>query len=261
MQHMDDINRKYIALCAKYGLCVQILPAQAGKCTITEEDGTFILRVTPDIPAHLSYEKILVWKIREILLPRLVLETDRLILRRFLPADRDHCLSFLENQEDAYMDCCRAFSVRDADYYERVDLFLARETQYAVVHKDTGELIGTIHLFPDDTRAVDAMEIGYSIAHAHQRNGYATETLTALLALLTQELFVDLISAGTLPENTPSIALLQKLGFQSEGLRHHAAWHEVTDRPVDLQYFYLDRTITTYDPSGGTHGKLTDRIG
>ena len=50
-----------------------------------------------------------------------------------------------------------------------------------------------------------------------------------------------MVVAGVLPENIPSIKLLEKLGFCKEGIRHKALWHEGLDKPVDLVYYYLDR--------------------
>ena len=110
-----------------------------------------------------------------------------------------------------------------------------------VTLKENGEVIGTVNVFADDSRAVDTMEIGYSIAHAHQRKGYAYEALSALIDLLQKDLCLDMITAGILPENIASEKLLSKLGFQKEGMRHKAVWHEGLNKPVDLLYYYRDR--------------------
>ncbi len=239
-----QLNNKYIALCAQFGIDVSIRTVTApdsARYKVTMENGIWYLDICNDIPRHLKYEKVLVWGIRDVLLPQLVLETKNLLIRRFFEQDKEKCLPLLSNAEDCYMDCCRCFSSKDDAYYERVELFIQRETQYAVTLKSSGELVGIIHVFPDEARAVDAMEIGYSIVREHQRKGYATEMLTAILNLLQGELLVDVVSAGTLPENVASIALLKKIGFKAEGIRHHGAWHEVLDKPVDIQYFYRDR--------------------
>lgn len=110
-----------------------------------------------------------------------------------------------------------------------------------VVLRETGKVIGTVHLFPDDSRAVETMEIGYTIDAAYQRRGYALEAISALLELLQKQLRLELVTAGILPENAASEGLLRKLGFQREGLRRKAIWHEAMDRPLDLIYYYRDR--------------------
>lgn len=102
-------------------------------------------------------------------------------------------------------------------------------------------MIGTLNVFEDDSRAVESKEIGYAISPAHQRRGYAFEAIGAMVRLLQQNLMLDMVVAGVLPENTPSIRLLEKLGFSCEGMRHKALWHEGYDCPVDLLYYYKDR--------------------
>lgn len=217
--------------------------ADAPKFEIREETGlTVLLLNTARIPAE-DYETHAAYHTGRILLPRLVLETERLILRRYRPEDATQCLGFLSNEQDAYMDCCKSFTTMDEAYYTRVSLFAQRETQYMVTLKDSGEVIGTVNVFPDDSRAVDAMEIGYSIAHKHQRKSYAFEALSALLDLLQGELRLELVTAGVLPENIVSERLLTKLGFCKEGLCRKAVWHEGLNRPVDLIYYYRDREV------------------
>ena len=139
------------------------------------------------------------------------------------------------------MECSKAFTEMDDEYQELMAQFAQRETQYMIVLKESGEVIGTVNLFADDSRAVDAMEVGYSIAHAHQRKGYAYEALSALLGLLQNDLYLEMVTAGILPENKASEKLLEKLGFHKEGLRHKAVWHAELDNPVDLVYYYRDR--------------------
>lgn len=242
MKH-SHINEQYISLCKSYGLALEIAETDGIDrwYHVEEQNGIWHLQVHSDLPGWLSYDKALCWGVREVLLPRLVLETERLCLRRFQEGDIHNCLPLLSHEADCYRDCSRYFTEKDSAYYERVQLFLEREMQYAVILKSTDALIGTLNVFEDRARAVDALEIGYSIAHEFQRNGYATEMLAAMLALLQDTLQVELVSAGVLPDNEASIALLKKLGFCQEGIRHHAAWHEGLDKPVDLQYFYKDR--------------------
>ena len=206
-----------------------------------EENGVYTVTLnTAKIPAE-EYDAYAGYHVGKILLPRLVLETERLVLRRYREEDAEACFAFLSNEQDAYMDCCRAFTAMDEEFYERVKLFGQRETQYMVTLKDSGEVIGTVNVFADDARAVDAREIGYGIAPVHQRKGYAFEALTALLDLMQKELRLEMVTAGILPENVASEKLLEKLGFHKEGLRHKAVWHEGLDKPVDMVYYYRDR--------------------
>lgn len=241
---IEDANVRLETFAAGFGIPLTIKTiCDTDGCkqhTITE-NGKYVITLNADAISESEYESHAGYFVRRILLPQLKLETERLLLRRYHPQDAEQCFAFLSNEQDAYMDCSKAFTKMNEEYQELMDLFAQRESQYMIVLKESGEVIGTINVFADDSRAVDAMEIGYSIAHAHQRKGYAYEALSALLGLLQNDLCLEMVTAGILPENTASEKLLQKLGFQREGLRHKAVWHDGLGKPVDLIYYYRDR--------------------
>ena len=237
-------NTRFEKMAIQYGVSIIIKTVHDTECdrySYSEENSIHIITLNAAKIQPSDYEIHAGYHVGKILLPRLRLETERLVLRRYQPADAARCFAFLSNEQDAYMDCCKAFTSMGEEYQERVALFGQRETQYMITLKESGEVIGTVNVFADDSRAVDAMEIGYSIAHAHQRKGYAFEALSALLDLLQNDLCLEMVTAGILPENVASENLLVKLGFHKEGLRHKAVWHEGLDRPVDLIYYYRDR--------------------
>lgn len=241
---IEDTNVRLETLAVGFGIPLKIKTVyDADGCkqqTITE-NGKYVITLNAAAISESEYESHAGYAVRKLLLPQLKLETERLLLRRYNPEDAKQCFAFLSNEQDAYMDCSNAFHEMGTEYQELMDLFAQRETQYMIVLKESDEVIGTVNVFADDSRAVDAMEIGYSIAHTHQRKGYAYEALSALLGLLQNELRLEMVTAGILPENTASEKLLQKLGFQREGLRHKAVWHEGLGKPVDLTYYYRDR--------------------
>ena len=242
--NVSEVNEKYISLCNRFSVPVRIsavnepnVPTQG----ISDDHGVAVILLNTYKIADTDYEMYLTYNVGKVLLPRLVLETERLTLRRFQPGDAADCFAFMSNAEDCYMDCCKPFTEMDEEYEQRMELFRDRETQYMIVLREENKVIGTVNVFADDSRAVDAREIGYSISSAYQRKGYAYEALTALIDLLQNELKLELIVAGVLEENLASIKLLEKLGFRKEGLRRKAVWHEGLDRPVDLIYYYRDR--------------------
>lgn len=241
---IQQLNETYCNLCNQFHILVKInsiQDADAPKQEISDANGLATITLNTERISEKDYEMYLAHNIGKILLPQLVLETERLILRRFRPEDAVDCFAFLSDEQGCYMDCCKPFAKMDDEYVERMELFQQRETQYMIVLKESNRVIGTVNLFADDSRAVDAREIGYSISPAYQRKGYAFEALTALLNLLQNNLKIDLIVAGILEENLASMKLLEKLGFAKEGLRRKAVWHEGLDRPVDLIYYYRDR--------------------
>lgn len=237
-------NLHFEEICARSGISLRIRNVDdqdLPRCVVTEESHGLLLVLNLARIPEAEYPAYAGYHVRQVLLPRLVLETPRLRLRRYRETDAQLCYAFLSNEADAYMDCCRVFSNMDEEYYEHVALFGQRESQYMVVLKKTDTLIGTVNVFADDSRAVDTMEIGYSIAHAHQRQGYGMEAVGAIVDLLQNDLYLELVTAGVLPENAASEKLLKKLGFCREGVRHKAVWHEGLGRPVDLVYYYKDR--------------------
>ncbi len=61
------------------------------------------------------------------------------------------------------------------------------------------------------------VEVGYGIVSDHQRRGYASETVRALLAKAFGVAGVQRVIAETLPELTASIGVLEKCGFRRTG--------------------------------------------
>lgn len=237
-------NQKYEELCRHYHVDIKIINIECltePRYSATEENGQVIISVnTAHIPDG-KYESYLAYYISKVLLPRLILCTERLILRRFRAEDAIACFAFLSDPDGAYMDCCKAFTSMDEEFNDLMKTFARQETRYMIESRETGEAVGTIHIFEDNSRAVETLEIGYAFSPAHQRKGYAFETLSALLRLLQDELRFDMVVAGVLEENCKSVGLLEKLGFQREGIRHKAIWHDALDKPVDLVYYYRDR--------------------
>ncbi len=240
----QHIHNRYIELCKKYGIFAVITnvnDASAPAYELTADNSIHSI-VLNDAKIDASmYESFLAYAVSLLLLPRLVLTTERLIIRRFCMDDAEACFAFMSDAQGMYLDGCKPFTSMDDSFWDRMNLFEKRDGQYVIALKATGEVIGTINVFDDDSRAVSAKEIGYAIAPKHRRKGYAFEAISAVVDLLRKDLLFEMVVAGVLPENIPSAKLLEKLGFTGEGIRHKAFWHEGLDKPVDLIYYYIDR--------------------
>lgn len=240
----EQINNRYIKLCKEHDIVIGITNVEskdAPKYEVSNSDGVHTIVLNNAKIEDSMYDTLLAYVISSILLPRLVIETERLVIRRFSMADAAECFSFMSDEKGMHLDGCKPFTAMDDEYWERMKLFEQRDGQYVIVLKSINKVIGTINVFADDSRAVESKEIGYAISPTHQRNGYAFEAISAILNLLQRDLLLDMVVAGVLPENTPSISLLKKLGFSREGIRHKALWHEGLDKPVDMAYYYIDR--------------------
>jgi len=87
--------------------------------------------------------------------------------------------------------------------------------QFAIRGRETGRLLGDLGVrFPeDDTRQV---EIGFTIAPAHQRAGYGSEAVRGALDMLLGARGKHRVFASVDPRNTGSLALLERVGLRKE---------------------------------------------
>jgi len=95
---------------------------------------------------------------------------------------------------------------------------------------DSNLLIGKITLFQINQQNRRA-EIGYILERRQWGKGYMTEAVGWLLAYAFNVLKLHRLEADTDPDNIPSLALLENLGFSREGLFRdrwwvHGKWHD-----------------------------------
>lgn len=82
---------------------------------------------------------------------------------------------------------------------------------------DTREMIGTCLLFAIEKQSARG-EIGYNLSRHAQGRGYMTEAMQRLIDFAFHDLQLRRLEAEIDPRNTASTRLLQRLGFQQEGL-------------------------------------------
>lgn len=152
----------------------------------------------------------------------ILLETERLRLRRFTPADVDLLVEL-----DSDPEVMRYITFGQPTPRESyVNIYMPRwwviyETQpglgyFAAERHDTGEFIGWFHL-RDDRLEPEYVELGYRLKRAAWRQGYATEGSLALLAHGFETLGVPQISARTLRGNAGSRGVMEKCGLRYVG--------------------------------------------
>jgi len=83
------------------------------------------------------------------------------------------------------------------------------------VRREPRELVGVAGFKGSPKNGL--VEIGYSMLEAHQRNGYCTEAVRALISWALQNQDVQGVVAHTLPELTPSIRVMERCGFVFAG--------------------------------------------
>jgi RimJ/RimL family protein N-acetyltransferase len=80
---------------------------------------------------------------------------------------------------------------------------------------------------PDGT-----VEIGYGLAGPSRGRGIGTRAVAALLSWLDEQPDVRMVEAHVRPDNTASVRVLQRLGFEWAG---HAAGEDLYRRPREHQ--------------------------
>lgn len=101
---------------------------------------------------------------------------------------------------------------------EILDAFAQRTMlNWMVTQRDDEAVVGTCTLFRFDPRHRRA-EVGYSLRSDRWGRGYAREAVTLALDWAFATLGLHRIEADIDPRNDASRALLQRLGFVSEGL-------------------------------------------
>ncbi len=153
---------------------------------------------------------------------RVALKLDRLTIRNFQEAD---AADFFEYRSDLVANTLQGYSpftdiVQAQDYIARqkdcVFGIPGQWIQLGVVENTGNKLVGDIGV-RTESYDVRIVEIGFTVAAASRRNGYAKEALTGLFAWLFEEKLVHRIIALTDTENYATINLLEGLAMRREG--------------------------------------------
>jgi RimJ/RimL family protein N-acetyltransferase len=89
------------------------------------------------------------------------------------------------------------------------------ELPMAIVAAEGGELLGSVALrFPEDGRG----EFGYLLGRQARGRGVATRALRLYAAWAFEELGIERLEVLVQPDNEPSLALAERVGFKREGL-------------------------------------------
>jgi [ribosomal protein S5]-alanine N-acetyltransferase len=89
--------------------------------------------------------------------------------------------------------------------------------QWGIERKEDRRLLGTctlFHIHPGNRCG----ELGYALASPYWKNGYMLEALTALLDYAFGPMNLRRLEADVDPRNASSLRILDRLGFQREGL-------------------------------------------
>lgn len=139
------------------------------------------------------------------------IETERMILRNAVKSDAE---PLAEIQNTPFVQRHNLYGTVTA---EQMVECLAQNTCVALERRQGG-VIGCIYIKDDDFRyRVDSLELSGWVSEECADKGYMTEALQALIDYLFKTECHDRLTARVYAVNTPSLRLMERVGFKQEG--------------------------------------------
>lgn len=164
---------------------------------------------------------------------KLVLETERLLLRPHTLADAPVMAALVNNRKIAAMTGTIPHPYPDGAaeaFIEQAQSALADGTGFtlAIVRRSDSAFMGNIGLRPNQHHAA---EIGYWLGEIYWGKGYATEAAQRMIRFAFEDLALHRVFASHFAINTASGRVMQKVGMTYEGtMRQHIyKWGEFHD--------------------------------
>lgn len=145
------------------------------------------------------------------------LETERLMFRKFSESDFPVVYDWLGNSENMKYRKGEARSKEETNKYLDWAISSAEadeciDFEFAVVLKETGELIGAASLF----RITEEPELGWTVHRKYWRQGFGIEIGKALLKFGFGTLGLWRIIAGCNARNHASYRIMERIGMRKE---------------------------------------------
>ena len=156
-----------------------------------------------------------------------VMETERLLIRRITRKDLDALLAIMGKPEVMYA-WEHGFTKKDVRKWINRQLTRYHKDgfgYFAVILKESGTLIGQAGLVKSTINGNEAVELGYILDNAYWHHGYGTEAAHACLEYAFGELALKTVCCSIRPENVASIRVTEKLGMTPCG-KHTVIYNE-----------------------------------
>ena len=157
---------------------------------------------------------------RKVKVPKL--ETERLILRTWEKRDAKELFEYASNPNVGPAAGWKPHeSIQESKSI--IDQIFRINTTWAIVHKGSEKVIGSIGLEPDKIRTgIKSRELGYSLSEDYWGEGIMTEAAKRVIAYAFEEMHLDVLMIRTSNVNTRSQRVIDKCGFQYEGTLRRA---------------------------------------
>lgn len=156
-------------------------------------------------------------------------QTNRLILKILTPDYLREVLDFQNRNKDLFE---QYEPTRPENFYTlahqqavlkceyKLALKLSTIRFYVFTKDNPNRIIGTVCLHDIIRSAYSCCEVGYKFDLEYHHYGYAREALLKMIYIAFYDLEIHRIIARVVPDNYPSIHLLESLHFMEEGLEH-----------------------------------------
>ena len=140
------------------------------------------------------------------------IRTDRLYIRNLHETDwRQMKNIFVDFKKSEYSVYDRPLPTEDSKVKELTKHFADSALFFAVFQLDKDDMLSYVCFHRDN----DKYDLGYCFHSSYHSNGYAFESISALIRYFNQIYKATRFTAGTAINNIPSCSLLQKLGLLS----------------------------------------------
>ena len=157
------------------------------------------------------------------------LVTERLSVRLGEKDDSERIAAFFRDNDDfvaraqnrARPELKDASTLADVLEARLADHLADRSCCTFVFDRTSGEVVGTANLTQIVRGYFQACYLGYAVAERWQGRGMMTEALGALMGHAFEVMKLHRVMANHTPDNLRSARLLERLGFEREGLAKH----------------------------------------
>jgi ribosomal-protein-alanine N-acetyltransferase len=147
-----------------------------------------------------------------------MLETSRLLLRRFTQDDLDALAELMSNAQFMRFSTGSFSRAQTEAFLERIFAgYRDRQpSQFAVIHRADKKLIGYCGFFRQIVDDVEEIEIGYRLDSEYWNQGLATEAARAVRDHAFNDLELDHVISLIHPDNVASRRVAEKVGMIPE---------------------------------------------
>ena len=146
---------------------------------------------------------------------RILTEEDATIFTKLLSANKKYWSIFEPRQEPGfYTVSVQRDKIRESLFQMRD----RREYNFGIFKYDSGQLIGHISLYSIKRLPFSSGFIGYSIDEKHTGKGIGSEAVRLVTEFSFERVGLHRVEAYVSPRNKGSIIVLERAGYQLEGL-------------------------------------------